>query len=147
MLVHATAVARHDAGGWSAALLTGLSGSGKSDLALRLIDRGWRLIADDQSFIWRSGPSLYVGLDSRIGANISGRIEVRGLGIMATSRPPLHLARLRLVCVCGRRDVERMPDGTEETYFDLSLPKLEVDARPASAVLVVEAALRNTTRL
>lgn len=151
MLVHATAVARHSALGWSAVLLTGPSGSGKSDMALRLIDRGWRLIADDQSFVWRSGSALYVGLDPRLGHRISGRIEVRGLGVAPTTHTPPPLARLRLACACGRRDVDRLPDESTATYFDLDLPRLDLDIRPASAVLAVETAvreaLRNATRL
>lgn len=147
MLTHATAVARHGVTGWSAVLLTGPSGGGKSDLALRLIDRGWRLVADDQCFIWRSGPSLYVGLEPDFGRNISGLIELRGLGVRPTTHLPLQMARLRLVCACERRDVDRAPDPTRAVFHDLSLPRLALDSRPASAALIVEAALRDATAL
>jgi HPr kinase/phosphorylase len=69
MRVHGSCVARDRA----AVLLLGPSGSGKSDLALRLIGRGFALVADDQ-----------VLLDDRdVGApdTLRGMLEVRGLGI------------------------------------------------------------------
>lgn len=146
MLIHATAVARHGVSGWSAVLLTGPTGSGKSDIALRLMDRGWRLIADDQSFVWRSGPALYVGLHPQFGSHISGRIEVRGLGVATTTHTPPPLARLRLVCACGHRDVDRLPDEHAATYFGLALPRLDVDVRLASAPLVIETAFLEALR-
>ncbi|MEG0819600.1 MAG: serine kinase, partial [Brevundimonas sp.] len=45
--LHATAVARYSPAGWRGVLIQGPSGVGKSDLALRLIGQGWRLVADD----------------------------------------------------------------------------------------------------
>ena len=74
ILLHATAVAIDG----RAVLLRGPSGSGKSDLALRLIDAGARLVADDQSELSRRGDVLMV----RAPATIAGLIEVRGLGIL-----------------------------------------------------------------
>ena len=56
LLLHATAVAIDG----RAVLLRGASGSGKSDLALRLIDAGARLVADDQSELYRRGDVLKV---------------------------------------------------------------------------------------
>ena len=53
-LIHATTVARHGA----AVLLRGACGAGKSDLALRLIDRGWSLVSDDQSELSTQGDDL-----------------------------------------------------------------------------------------
>src|SRR5438046_8441099 len=74
VLLHATAIAI--AG--RAVLLRGASGAGKSDLGLRLIDAGARLVADDQSELFRRGDSLIV----RAPATIAGLIEVRGIGIV-----------------------------------------------------------------
>ena len=51
MFVHATSVALKHRGTWQAVLLRGPSGAGKSDLALRLIDAGGRLVADDQTHL------------------------------------------------------------------------------------------------
>ncbi len=69
MLIHASCAARDGSG----VLLTGPSGSGKSDLLLRLMDRGYSLVADDQVEIvdgLATPPSFLAGL-----------LEVRGLGI------------------------------------------------------------------
>jgi serine kinase of HPr protein (carbohydrate metabolism regulator) len=73
-LIHATcvAIAGH------AVLLVGPSGSGKSDLALRLIDRGAQLVSDDQTHIRPTKGQLL----ARAPATIVGKIEVRGLGII-----------------------------------------------------------------
>src|SRR5580693_1856546 len=74
LLAHATTVAIDGRG----VLLRGPSGSGKSDLALRLIDAGARLVADDQSELSRHGETIIV----RAPAAIAGLIEVRGVGIL-----------------------------------------------------------------
>ena len=56
--VHATCVALRQGKTWRAVLLRGPSGAGKSDLALRLIETGWRLVADDQTELSRQGKQL-----------------------------------------------------------------------------------------
>ena len=58
MMVHASVIAKWRAGRWLGVLLYGDSGSGKSDLALRALQAGWRLVADDYALAWRSGDSL-----------------------------------------------------------------------------------------
>jgi serine kinase of HPr protein (carbohydrate metabolism regulator) len=70
LLVHATAIAIEG----DAILLRGLSGAGKSDLALRLIEDGARLRADDQTLLRRADDYVFV----RAAAEIAGLIEVRG---------------------------------------------------------------------
>ena len=64
--IHATAVARHTPAGWRGALIQGPSGVGKSDLALRLIGQGWRLIADDWTHLWASSGALYAAAPTTI---------------------------------------------------------------------------------
>jgi serine kinase of HPr protein (carbohydrate metabolism regulator) len=85
--VHATAVALDGRG----VLLLGPSGAGKSDLALRLIDRGWRLVADDRVVVTASdGVAL-----ARPPVRLDGLIEVRQVGIVvepAVRDLPLVLA-------------------------------------------------------
>jgi HPr kinase/phosphorylase len=130
-LIHATAVIIDGHG----VMITGPSGSGKSDLALRLIDRGAVLVCDDQ-----------VGIDSFDGTlmisqapNISGKLEVRGVGIVPF--PVTPNAPLRMI-VALDRTVERLPDGWEmETVHNYHVPLLPVAAFAASAPIKVELGL------
>ena len=71
--IHASSVAI----GGRAVLIGGLSGKGKSDLALRLIDRGASLVSDDYSFVRRQGEQLLASAP----ATIAGKIEIRGVGV------------------------------------------------------------------
>ncbi|MEP4377830.1 MAG: HPr kinase/phosphatase C-terminal domain-containing protein [Alphaproteobacteria bacterium] len=91
--VHATCVALPDAGGgWAGLLLRGSSGAGKSDLALRLIDGGARLVADDQTEL-RSVDGVVMANAPR---SLAGKIEVRGVGIV--DLPYLDTVPVMLVC-------------------------------------------------
>ncbi len=74
LLVHATAVAIEG----EAVLLRGPSGSGKSDLALRLIDGGAQLVADDQTLLRRAGGRVLASAPPAI----AGLLEVRGVGVV-----------------------------------------------------------------
>jgi HPr kinase/phosphorylase len=136
LLVHATAVAI--AG--SAVLLRGSSGSGKSDLALRLIDAGARLIADDQSEIWRDGEALLV----RARASIAGLIEARGVGILKVDALPM--ARLALIAdLVAPQHVERLPEPCSETIFGLAIPLVAIAPFEASAPVKLRLALAAIT--
>ena len=74
-LMHATAVVVNNCG----ILLTGKSGSGKSDLALRLIEtKNAVLVADDAVLLEKKGQKLY----ARPAENIAGLLEVRGVGLV-----------------------------------------------------------------
>ena len=72
MLMHASCAGREDKG----ILLTGPPGSGKSDLLLRLLDRGFMLVADDQVDIGADGLA-------RAPDSLAGLLEVAGLGPFA----------------------------------------------------------------
>lgn len=133
--VHGDVVARRDARGWSGVLLRGPSGVGKSDLALRLMDRGWRLTTDDWAHLWRSENALYATAP----AAIAGRMEVRGLGIVGAPIRPL--VRVRLVVDCTHEAVERLPEPAFWTWREVTIPRLRLDPRPASAAQVVALAL------
>lgn len=144
--VHATAVAIGRAG----VLLLGRSGSGKSDLALRLIDQPARpttelarLVADDQT-------SLIVKADRLLASAppvLLGRLEVRGLGIVklmggqVTQHVPLVLA----VELVAPDRVERMPEASRYEILGVSLPLLHLAPFEASAPAKLRLALKSLT--
>jgi HPr kinase/phosphorylase len=129
---HATVVA---IGKWGIAI-TGPSGSGKSDLALRLIDRGARLVGDDYVVVANQANLPVV----RAAPNLAGKIEVRGLGIVPMDY--LEQASLRLIIVLGG-DGERMPDPSAlQNLAGFAFPSLRLDAFTASAPIKVELALQ-----
>jgi HPr kinase/phosphorylase len=139
MLVHATCVALRQRGGWRAVLLRGPSGAGKSDLALRLIELGARLVADDQTRLARRGRSLI----ARSPATLAGLIEVRGVGIVKLSRAQL-LAQAPvtlLVDLVAPEQVERLPEPARETLQEVELPRLALAPFEASTVTKLRLAL------
>ena len=77
--IHASCVAL----GAQGVLLLGKPGAGKSDLALRLIDEGGRLVADDRTILFTRRGGLY----GKSPASIRGLMEIRGLGIVQLDRP------------------------------------------------------------
>ena len=129
--VHATAVAL----GGRCVLLLGASGAGKSDLALRLIDHGWRLVADDhvvlaqeKGVLWASAPPQLAGL-----------IEVRGVGIV----PEPALARAPVVLALDLATLpDRLPDPARRDLAGVAIPWLGFDGCGDSAPQRVERALR-----
>jgi HPr kinase/phosphorylase len=132
LLVHATAIAIEGA----AILLRGPPGAGKSDLALRMIDGGARLIADDQTELRRAGELVLV----RAPAAIAGLIEVRGVGILqvdAVGETPLAL----LVDLVRSSEVERLPESRFEEVLGLPVPLIALVAFEASAAAKLRFAL------
>ena len=129
--LHATAVAIDGA----AVVIEGRSGAGKSDLALRLIDRGAVLIADDRVVMVRDGQRLL----ARAPAAMAGRIEVRGLGIVPV--PHVGEAPVALVVRLADED-QRMPERRVRRVAGVAVRELTLDPFRASAPLKVEWALR-----
>ena len=117
-LVHGTCVALRDAHDtWSGVLMRGVPGAGKSDLALRLIDQGARLVADDQVVLHKAGDALI----ARAPETIRGKIEARGIGILEV--PHLDEAFVRLVCDLVAPDqVVRLPDPARVLIAGTDLP-------------------------
>ncbi len=130
--LHATCIAIAGRG----ILLTGKSGSGKSDLALRLIDRGGQLVSDDGTIVEARAGTLYASAP----ATIVGKIEIRGLGIL--EMPAIPQAPLTL-CVALDEPVPRMPDELlpTRTIEGIALPLLALDPFESSAPVKVEKAL------
>jgi serine kinase of HPr protein (carbohydrate metabolism regulator) len=129
-------------------LISGPSGTGKSDLALRLLMQPFHdagravtisLLADDQVAIERRAD----GLHATCPKPIEGRLEVRGLGIMRFECA--RTARLELVVrICPTLEIERLPDPMKRfEVLGIQLPVVEIDAREAGAAAkVVLARLR-----
>lgn len=110
-------------------LLRGPSGSGKSDLALRLIDGGARLVADDQVELDRDGQELR----ARAPHPLAGLIEVRGVGLMpmdAVEDAPVGLV-VDLLPAAG--DAERLPEVETTELLGVAVRRLTLHAFHASA--------------
>jgi serine kinase of HPr protein (carbohydrate metabolism regulator) len=130
---HATCVDIDGAG----VLLRGPSGSGKSDLALRLIEEGARLVADDRADLKLDGGRIVVSAP----AVLKGRIEVRGVGILEVK--PLPKTALKLVVDLVTPDkVDRLPGPATAEFLGVKLPLFRLTAFEASAPAKVRAALK-----
>jgi HPr kinase/phosphorylase len=124
LLVHGTAVAIEG----EALLLRGVPGAGKSDLALRLIDGGAQLVADDQTELSRRGDRVW----ARAPAALAGLLEIRGIGILrleAIAEAPLAL----VVDLVPPALVERMPQAAVETMLGCAVRRLALAPFEASA--------------
>jgi RNase adaptor protein for sRNA GlmZ degradation len=128
--------------GWRGILLRGASGAGKSDLALRLIDQGALLVADDQCALVRQGGHLI----ARAPAAIAGALEVRGLGLRdvpSLADVPLALI-VDLVPADAQDLLDRLPDAATEEILGVTVPYLALDPFAASAPAKLRMALRGT---
>ena len=130
-MLHATTVAI----GEVAVVIEGRSGSGKSDLALRLIGRGAVLVSDDQTLLIRRGETLI----ARAPDTIAGQIEVRGIGIV--TMPHVSEAPVGLIVRLGDED-QRMPERRARRIAGVQVAEATFDPFRASTPLKVEIALR-----
>lgn len=143
--VHGTCVVLAEIG----VLLCGPSGSGKSDLALRLVDGGARLVADDRVDLERRGNAIWATSPGKI----AGLLEVRGIGIV-------HLDGVAGACADGamlglvvdltdRAAIERLPEASSRSLLGIDLPCLQLDpwAVSAAAKLKIAAGLAHQGKL
>jgi len=140
--VHATCVALRAGRNWRGILLRGPSGAGKSDLALRLVEGGSRLVADDQTALVRQGR----GLVATPPGTLAGLLEVRGVGIVKLGRAQL-LARTTIVLLVDLVPpdrIERLPDRSRETLLGVDLPVVALAPFEASAPAKLRLALART---
>lgn len=134
---HGTAVLLHNPGyAASAIFIRGASGSGKSDLALRLMARGAELIGDDQVELEKRQENVFAGAVDAI----RGLIEIRGLGLLRY--PEAAPAKLRLIIdLVAREDVPRLPHWGDMDIFGVKIPLVKLHAFDASVIDKVHAAM------
>jgi ABC-type cobalamin/Fe3+-siderophores transport system ATPase subunit len=122
MLIHGSCAA------WEgdAVLLLGPPGSGKSDLLLRLLGRGWLLVADDQVELRAQDGALLAAAPGRL----AGMLEARGLGLLRGL--PHAPAPIRLVAELAP-EVPRLPEPRIWSQAGLDLPLMALRATEASA--------------
>lgn len=136
--IHASCVAI----GTHGVLLLGPSGSGKSDLALRLIDEGAKLVADDRTILFIKNGALH----AKAPASIRSLLEIRGLGIVALPvRARVKSVKVALAVRLGREGA-RLP--TQRLYHaPLAVkparlpPQIALNGRFASTPAKIRAAL------
>ncbi len=132
--IHATCVAVEGLG----VLLRGPSGGGKSDLALRLIDEGATLVADDRCDLAVEGGRLLASPP----APIAGLMEIRGLGIARLKyleKVPVGLV-IELVAL---QRVERIPKADSREFLGVTVPLIHLSPFEVSAPAKVRLAVRS----
>ena len=138
--IHASCVAI----GHKGVLILGDSGAGKSDLALRLIDDGAKLVADDRVELYLA----HGGLCARAPKSIAGLVEVRGLGVIAL--PCRKTVRLALAVKLGGA-AKRLPDAAfyappAPLRMGKPLPFIMLDGAMPSAPARIRLALASFTK-
>lgn len=137
MQIHATAVVIEGAG----VMLRGPSGGGKSDLALRLMDTGALLVADDRCALRLESGRVLVEAPP----TLAGQIEVRGVGLMSV--PSVPRAPLVLVVDLVPADaVERLPLAATCELLGIEVPLVSLAAFEASSAAKVRLAARHASR-
>ncbi len=128
LVVHATCLSLLVGPDWRGVLILGPSGSGKSDLALRAMQSGCALIADDYACLWSSGGFLYAGAPD----TIAGKMEIRGLGITDASQR--RMTRVTLAVLAQSDPVERLPEAEVTPILGHDIATIRLNPREASSV-------------
>lgn len=124
--IHATCVELNNSG----VLLLGASGSGKSDLALRLImNKGAKLVADDRVDIFEQNGKIFASAPE----NIKGLLEVRGVGIVNMPAAADIEVKLAVELVANANEVGRMPENLQHQILNYAVPLLKLYPFEASA--------------
>jgi HPr kinase/phosphorylase len=132
---HATCVAWKGQG----VLLTGPSGIGKSDLALRLIKSGAELVADDQVRLHATESGLMASSPE----NVRGLLEVRGVGLVRFPYSEEAGVAMVVSLLADPKSEPRLPDKCHTIILNIELPLISIypfyDSAPAKIMTVLEA--------
>ncbi len=139
--IHATCVALHGVG----LLLRGPSGLGKSDLALRLIDGGATLVADDRTLLSTALTAAGLILVASPPPALAGLLEVRGLGVVRLPYQSLCPVQMVVDVLAADDRPDRLPDPDTETFLGVTLPRWCLNALEPSAPAKVRLAVRILT--
>lgn len=126
---HAGLIALYDHGVWKGVLIEGHSGSGKSDLALRALSHGFRLVADDRTRLWVCEGRLFGCAPEPL----ADMVELRGLGVLPEPARRLAEVRLAVRCLEPADSLDRMPDRDTRIIMGVTLPRVAVRPLEASA--------------
>ena len=121
----------------SGVLLRGPSGSGKSDLALRLIDAGGCLVADDYTDLSEVGGQLVATAPPKL----HGLLEVRGIGIIRLQAIP-SATLIACIDLAPIDKIERMPAPEDVQILGVAVPRFLVCAAEPSSVVKVALVVR-----
>ncbi|ESQ74306.1 aldolase [Asticcacaulis sp. AC402] len=115
LVVHATTLSLRAGSAWKGVIILGPAGIGKSDLALRAVEKGLVLISDDHTCLWSSGGHIYAAA--------------------AEADPSAFRAMTRLyLVVLAQSEGPRAPDGEITPILGHALPTVRLNPREASAV-------------
>ena len=129
--MHSSSVVIDDNG----VLILGDSGSGKSDLALRLIDNGATLISDDISICRKNLNNIYLYCPPEI----KGWLEVREIGIITV--PFVEKIKLQLVVNLKSKNSQRFPKDNSLKILGIKIPLINIDGKNSSAVAKIKVKL------
>lgn len=126
-----------------AVLLRGPSGSGRSDLALRLIDEGAMLISDEQVELHREGDRLLIGVPAVMPAALRGVIEARGVGLVSVPHVDRFMPLAWVIDMAGTADIDRLPAAQTAEFLGIAAPLLKLDPFAVSATAKLRLAVRS----
>ena len=133
---HATSVVLEENG----IMILGKPGSGKSDLALRLIDNGATLVSDDLTICKKIGENIFLFSTEEI----RGLLEVREIGIITV--PYVEKVRLKMITELTNNDNERLPKPKSVKILGVRIPKLNINGKNPSAVAKVKLKLNEINK-
>jgi HPr kinase/phosphorylase len=123
-------------------LLRGPSGSGRSDLALRLIDEGARLISDEQVELQRRGDRVFISAPAIMPPDLRGRIEARGLGLVPVPHATDSKVLAWVFDMAEPDRIERLPAAASAGYLGIDIPLLKLDPFAFSATAKLRLAVK-----